>query len=201
MTGQEMFAATPGEIATFVREQMLGLVVSSVGEETLTTPLPLLTETDATGTVTSFLGHFALSNPQVELIRRQPRALILFQGPHAYIRPGWVSRPGWAPTWNYVLAQFEVSLALLPQANDDAIRALVTALEGDAPESWRVEQVGQRYASMVRRVIAFRAAVISSRARFKLGQDESDETFMQIVAALGDGPLARMMRLRRELPR
>ncbi len=201
MTAQDLFEATASEIAAFAREQMLALVVSSSGNETLTTPLPLLTETDATGAATSFLGHFALSNPQVELVRRQPRALVLFQGPHAYIRPGWVSRPGWAPTWNYMLAQFEVEISLLPQASDEAIRALVTALEGDDPDSWRVEQVGKRYASMVQRVIAFRAAVIGSRGRFKLGQDETDETFAQIVTALGDAPLAAMMRRRRELPR
>jgi transcriptional regulator len=198
---QDLFEASASEIAAFTREQMLGLVVSSADGETLTTPLPLLTETDATGAVTSFLGHFALSNSQVELIRRQPRALILFQGPHGYIRPGWVSRPGWAPTWNYMLAQFEVQIALLPAASDAAIRALVTALEGDGPDSWRVEQVGQRYASMVQRVIAFRAAVLAGRGRFKLGQDESEVTFTEIVAALGDTPLADAMRRRGRLPR
>jgi len=201
MTGQDLFEASASEIAAFVREQKLALVVSSAGDEALTTPLPLLTQTDASGAVTSFLGHFALSNPQVELVRREPRALILFQGPHAYIRPGWVSRPGWAPTWNYMLAQFQVRISLLPQANDEAIRALVTALEGDAPDSWRVERVGQRYASMVQRVVAFRAEVLSSRGRFKLGQDEADDTFAQIVAALGDDPLADRMRQRRKLPR
>lgn len=201
MSGQDLFEASASEIAAFVREQKLALVVSSAGCDTRVTPLPLLTETDASGAVSSFFGHFALSNPQVELIRRQPRAVILFQGPHAYIRPAWVSRPGWAPTWNYVLAQFEVEISLLPQANDEAIRALVTALEGDGPDSWRVEQVGARYASMVQRVIAFRARVGGSRGRFKLGQDETDETFAEIVAALGDVPLAGMMRRRRELPR
>lgn len=201
MSGQDLFEATAPEIATFVREQILALVVSCDEEGALTTPLPLLSETDATGAVTSFLGHFALANPQVEIVRRHPRALILFQGPHAYIRPGWISRPGWAPTWNYMLAQFEVQISLMPQANDEAIRALVAALEGGAPDSWRVEQVGKRYSSMLQRVIAFRAMVLSTRGRFKLGQDETDESFAEIVAALGDNPLAVMMRRRRELPR
>lgn len=194
MTTNDLFAATSAEIADFVREQKLALVVTSDGDETLTTPLPLLGETDESGAVTSFLGHFALSNPQVELIRRQPRALVLFQGPHAYVRPGWISQPGWAPTWNYVLAQFEVEISLLPQANDAAIRALVRALEGDAPDSWRVEQVGKRYPSMLQRVIAFRTKVLKTRGRFKLGQDESDRSFTEILAALGDVPLAGMMR-------
>jgi transcriptional regulator len=201
MSERDPFEASPSEIAAFVREQVLALVVSCAGSEVLTTPLPLLCDSDATGAVTSFLGHFALANPQVELVRRQPRALILFQGPHAYIRPGWVSRPRWAPTWNYMLAQFEVEISLMPEANDAAIRALVTALEGAAPDSWRVEQVGKRYPSMLRHVVAFRAAVSSSRGRFKLGQDETDESFREIVAALGDAPLAGMMRRRRKLPR
>lgn len=196
MTSNDLFAATPFEIAEFVREQKLALIVTSHGDETRTTPLPLLGETDESGAVVSFLGHFALSNPQVELIRRQPRALMIFLGPHAYIRPGWISQPGWAPTWNYVLAQFEVEISLLPQANDEAIRALVTALEGDAPDSWRVERVGKRYHSMLQRVIAFRAKVLKTRGRFKLGQDESDKSFAEILAALGDVPLASMMRRR-----
>ena len=194
MTAPDLFEASAADIAAFVREQMLALVVTSAGNDTLTTPLPLLADTDPTGAVTAFLGHFAASNPQVELVRRQARAVVLFLGPHAYIRPGWISRPGWAPTWNYMLAQFEVEISLLPQANDEAIRALVTALEGDGPNSWRVDQVGQRYAAMVQRVVAFRAAVVSSRGRFKLGQDETDATFAQIIAALGESPLAGMMR-------
>ena len=200
MSGPDLFEPTATEIAAFVRDQILALVVSCGGDRALTTPLPLLGETDATGAVTSFLGHFALANPQVELVRRHPRALVLFQGPHAYIRPGWISRPGWAPTWNYMLAQFEVEISLMPQANDEAIRALVTTLEGDAPDSWRVERVGKRYSSMLQRVVAFRAAVLSSRGRFKLGQDESDESFAEIVTALGESPLAGMMRRRRRLP-
>lgn len=201
MGTQDPFEASALEIATFVGEQKLALVVSGDGNEVLTTPLPLLAETDATGAVKSFLGHFALANPQVELIRRQSRALVLFQGPHAYIRPGWISQPGWAPTWNYMLAQFQVEISLMPEANDEAIRALVTALEGDEPDSWRVERVGKRYSSMLQRIIAFRASVTRARGRFKLGQDESDKSFAEILAALGDAPLGSMMRRQRKTAR
>lgn len=194
MSKVDLFEGSPVDIAWFVREHILGLVISSKDQEVLTTPLPLLSDVDENGAVCAFLGHFALSNRQVELIRHQPRALIVFQGPHAYIRPGWISQLGWAPTWNYALAQFEVDISLLPDESDSAIRTLVSALEGESPDSWRVERVGARYDSMVKRVIAFRANVVSGRGRFKLGQDESDKTFQEILSALGDAPLASLMR-------
>ena len=194
MSKVDLFEGNPADIAWFVREHILGLVISTKDHETLTTPLPLLSEVDENGAVRSFLGHFALSNRQVELIRHQPRALIVFQGPHAYIRPGWISQVGWAPTWNYALAQFEVDISLLPTESDSAIRTLVSTLEGESSDSWRVESVGVRYDSMVKRVIAFRANVVSSRGRFKLGQDESDQTFQEILSALGEEPIASLMR-------
>jgi transcriptional regulator len=198
-TGQDPFAASPREIAAFTREQMLGLVISCGPERSFTTPLPLLTAVDEHGAVTEFLGHFALSNPQVNFIRLNPRAIIVFQGPHAYIRPAWISKLGWAPTWNYLLAQFDVEITLLPDEAATAIEALVAAMEGDGPGAWGVEQVGPRYAGMVRRVIAFRARVLRASGRFKLGQDETDESFEEIVMALGDAPLAQSMRRRRDM--
>ena len=53
--------------------------------------------------------------------------------------------------------------------------------------------MGPRYATMEPRIIAFRATVRATHARFKLGQDEQPDTFQEIVGGLGDIPLARWM--------
>src|ERR1700674_99054 len=74
------------------------------------TPLPLLAETNLAGRISALFGHFAVSNPQVGLLRAAPQATILFTGPHGYISPELVTQPGWAPTWNYVTAQFDVEV-------------------------------------------------------------------------------------------
>ena len=186
--------ASAADLLAFVRNQLLALVVSDGPQGHLTTPLPLLAQTDDTGAIVEFFGHFALANPQVAVVRENPRALILFQGPHAYVPPAWVSAERWAPTWNYAMAQFEVEIRLLPEENDRAIAELLAAVEGNGPSAWTVEAMGDRYAKMLPHIIAFRARVTGVSAKFKLGQDESDETFEEIVAALGDGPLARLMR-------
>ena len=184
----------PGDVADLVRDQTLALVVSRTAGRFFATPLPLLVETDGAGTVTALVGHFARANPHAAAAQADPEALILLLGPHGYIAPGWVSQPAWAPTWNYALASFEARLEFLPDHADQAIRDLTAAMEGDGPDAWRVDSLGERYEKLLPHVIAFRAHVTATTAKFKLGQDESAQSFSEILQALGDTPLARLMK-------
>lgn len=158
------------------------------------TPLPLLGETDAQGRIVSLLGHFALSNPHVTMLRASPQATILFTGPHGYISPEAVSRPGWAPTWNYAIAQFDVDIEFLPQENDTALERLVTKMEADRREPWTISRMGERYAKMAQRILAFRGHVRTARGRFKLGQDETPQTLAEILTEVNDAALVRWMK-------
>lgn len=191
MTASRYAPGRPGDVADFVRDQMLGLMVSGGPGDHAVTPLPLLPTVDAAGEVTEFFGHFARSNPQIATLQAEPRALILYQGPHAYIPPAWVSKPQWAPTWNYALAQFEVEVRFLPEENHRSILDLVAALEGGA---WTVEQMGERFERMLPHILAFRARVTRQTTKFKLGQDETPQSFDEILEHLGDAPVAAMMR-------
>lgn len=184
----------PDDVARLIGDVVLGVVTTCDADGFIATPLPLLAETDELGTVRAIVGHFARSNPQVARAQASPRALISFMGPHGYIAPAMVSKPGWAPTWNYRFAQFEVEIELQPEQNDSAIRALVAAMEGTGADAWTVEAMGERYHRMVEHVVAFRATVIRSSARFKLGQDEDSQSFGEILQALENTPLAAAMR-------
>lgn len=183
----------PEDVADLVRSQTLALVVTRTAGRFFATPLPLLVETDEAGAVTALVGHFARANPHAAAAQADPEALILLLGPHGYIAPGWVSQPAWAPTWNYALASFETRLEFLPDHADQAIRDLTTAMEGDGPDAWQVDSLGERYGKLLPHVIAFRAHVTRATAKFKLGQDETAQSFSEILSALGDTPLARLM--------
>ena len=186
------------EVAQFVRTEMLGLVTTHDEQGFVTTPLPLLAELDDTGRVHTFIGHFALANPHVARAQMSPRAQIAFLGAHGYISPTVVSAPGWGPTWNYRFVQFGVDLQFEPERNREAIVELVGALEGTDEHAWTVEQMGARFEGMAKRVVAFRAVVVSQTAQFKLGQDENPETFLEIVKAQGSSPLAEAMIAQRQ---
>jgi transcriptional regulator len=143
--------------------------------------------------VEALFGHFALRNPQVALLRRQPEAMILFQGPNAYVPARLVSNPTWGPTWNYAVIRFDVTIELGPAETEAAVERLAAALEADQAEPWTPARMGARRAELVKHIIAFRAHVTAAYPRFKLGQDETPETFGEIVAGLDDRALAGWM--------
>ena len=178
------------DLLRLIEEYPFVWVVSEGGA----TPLPLLAETDANGQVSALFGHFALSNPQVAQLRAAPRARVLFSGPDGYISPELVSQPGWAPTWNYSTAQFDVEIEFRPDENAAALERLVTRMERDRRDPWTIARMGGRYTTMVRKIIAFRAHVRTQSGRFKLGQDETPATLSEILSGLDDVALIRWMK-------
>jgi len=132
------------------------------------------------------LGHFARSNDHVAFLKRIPRAAMLVLGPHGYISPSWMNDRTQAPTWNYASAQFLVEVEFFedPQQIEAHLHDLVAAMEAGRPRRWSVEEMGRRYQSLSQRVIGFRANVRAIRAKFKLGQDERDDVFRDIIADL-----------------
>lgn len=156
------------------------------------TPLPLLAETNEKGAIVALLGHFALRNPQINALQKDPRALILFNGPHQYISPTHVSNPSWGPTWNYAVVRYEVDIDFVPLENEAALHLLVGHLEKEG--GWSISEMGDRYDELADHIIAFRAHVRSCQATFKLGQDENPETVTEIIKGLEDHLLAQWMK-------
>lgn len=193
MTANLFVPREKADVAALVEAYPLCWVVSAGLDEQGATPLPLLVERNADGGIAALFGHFALSNPQVDLLRQTPRAMILAMGPNGYIAPRLVSNPTWGPTWNYAVARFDVEVAFVPDENDAALRRLVAFVERDAAEPWTVKRMGPRYADLSRYIIAFRATVLAEHPRFKLGQDENQATRAEIVDGLGDRRLADWM--------
>lgn len=181
------------DVRELIAAYPLAWVVSMGEAGRAATPLPLLTETDADGSITALFGHFARSNPHVALLERQPEAMILFEGPQGYIAPRLVSNPTWGPTWNYAVARFDVEVAFVPEETGAAVERLAASLERDRPDPWTPTRMGARYVELAKRIVAFRARVTAAYPRFKLGQDEAPQTFDEIVAGLDDAALAAWM--------
>lgn len=161
-----------------------------VSRQFYSSPLPLIAGTDADGALVSLLGHCGRRNPLVADFRADPRGLVLFNGPQGYVSPELLSKPDWAPTWNYAVLRFTVDVEFVEDATDEAVKRLVFAMEGDR---WSTDRVGPRYEAMLDQIIAFRAHVVSAEHSFKLGQDESAEGFAEIVAGHRDRTLAAWM--------
>lgn len=176
---------SPADIDRLIATHPFALVISSAAGTPLATPLPLLLERDANGEM-SLLGHMPRAHPHTDLLRRQPRALAVFLGAHGYISPSWLTDRTQAPTWNFETAHLEIDVEFdeRPEATEAALTQLVEHMERGRPNAWSIADMGARYASLAPAVVAFRARVITTYAKFKLGQNERHDDRVQILTGL-----------------
>lgn len=182
------FGAVDGDdLARLIESHPLAWVVSATPERFRSTLLPLrILERDADGGISRLRGHFARSNPHVAALKADPRATALFLGAHAYVSPSWMRDRSQAPTWNYVSAQFQLELSFhdQPDRAEAALRDLVEGMEAGRPGRWRIEEMGRRYTGLARGVVAFDAEVLRAEPKYKLGQDEREDVYMDIISGL-----------------
>jgi transcriptional regulator len=198
----DLFAPTSEEqVLRLVREHPLAWVVSVDDGEFRATPLPLRPRVGGEGCIEALEGHMARSNPLHAALQREARALILFSGPQGYISPSWMSDRTWAPTWNYAVVQFLVTIAFdeTPARLDAHLSDLVSAMERGRPRAWHPSEMGARYETLKRRIVPFEAKVLEQLAKFKLGQDERDTVFAEITEALGRSGSDALLTWMREL--
>ncbi len=180
------------DVVDLVREYPMAWLVSS-GPAFAATPLPLLPDVDDEGRLVGLTGHMARSNPHAAFLREQPRAHVLFQGAHGYISPSWFRDRSRAPTWNYAVLRIAADVVFDSEGVDPALGRLVETMEKDRPGAWSPAEMGPRYERLRRGVVAFQARVVSLDGRFKLGQDEPDEVYEDIMSEVAGSDLGRWM--------
>ena len=180
----------PGDIADLVTHYPFGWIVGGGA-----TALPFRPILDDTGALVGLHGHFARSNPQLAALQAQPEALILILGPHGYISPSWMNDRTQAPTWNYAGAAFRCSLRFIddPAETLALLGDLIGAMEAGRPQAWSLAEMGPRAQSLSRGIVAFKAEILDRQAAFKMGQDERDDVYGDILRGLTDSALIAAM--------
>ena len=178
-------------LAAMMRTARLATLVTATAEGLLATPLPLLLD-EGEGPHGVLYGHIARANPQW----RTPivgEALVLFQGPDAYVSPGWYAAKAEhgkvVPTWNY-----EAVHAYGPvEFFDDPTRLLrvVTALtehhEGNRPDAWKVTDAPPAYIdAQLRGIVGVRLAIARIEGKRKLSQNRSAADRAGVAAGLAE---------------
>ncbi len=141
---------------------------------------------DCDGQPQRLLGHFGRNNPQVRALAQAPQATILLLGPHGYISPSWFEDRTQAPTWNYAWTVFDVEVELRDTPSDThaLLGGLIGQVEDGRPAQWQTIDMGERYERLAAGVVGFHAHIKSVRSKFKLGQDERDDVFADILRGL-----------------
>lgn len=131
--------------------------------------------------------------------------LVVFQGPHGYISPGWYGDVQAVPTWNYTAVHLSgVPEILSDQENLEVLDRLVARFEGRMPEPrlmWERPNDDAFVNRLAAGTVGFRLVPTKVVAKRKLSQNKPADTVQAIISELeGEGPYAQL-ELAREMRR
>lgn len=189
------FAETRPEVLhAALRDHPLGLLITQDAEHTLeVNPIPFLLDA-ARGPHGTLRGHVARANPVWREARRDAETVVVFQGPQAYVSPGWYATKAETgkvvPTWNYVTVVARGALRVI----DDRgwLRGLVGELterhEAAQARPWQVSDAPPDYIdTMLKAIVGIEIELVSLQGKWKVSQNRPAKDREGVAEALRDG--------------
>ncbi|MEQ8309381.1 MAG: FMN-binding negative transcriptional regulator [Sphingopyxis sp.] len=128
-------------------------------------------------------------------------ALVVVQGPDAYVSASWYADADQVPTWNYVAVEMEGVATKLDEAGLvtqlDALSAIHEARVGADPPWTRGKMNPALFGRMTGAITGFEMRISAWRPTIKLSQNKSADERGRVIAGVeanGHGALAQLMR-------
>ena len=188
-----------------MRAHPLGLLVTngSAGLEANLIPFVLDAITGEHGTLR---GHLARPNPQWQQLDPAAEALVVFQGPEAYVTPSWYAAKAESgkvvPTWNYAVVQVHGRIRTTddPRWLRAQIEALTDQQEDRRARPWHVSDAPASYVEgQIRGIVGIEIAISRIEGKWKASQNRPAQDQPNIVAGLnaeGATTMANIVRQR-----
>jgi transcriptional regulator len=155
----------------------LGTLITMTADGLNANHIPLMVDASR-GEFGTLRGHVARSNPVWQTFQADVDALVVFQGPDAYISPSWY--PGKkehgkvVPTWNYAVVHAAGTLVI----RDDAawMRAFLNGItdhfESQKSAPWKMSDAPEDYLqTMMRMVVGIEIPIKTLTGKWKVSQN------------------------------
>ncbi|PIA73926.1 FMN-binding negative transcriptional regulator [Ectopseudomonas toyotomiensis] len=172
-------------------------IVTSTGAQGLqASHLPLLLE-PGEGEFGTLYGHFARANPHWRDLADGAEALVVFNGPDAYVHPGWYPAKAEhgkvVPTWNYIAvhAWGQAEVFDEPERLLELVSRLSERHERGRAQPWAVSDAPRDYIdSMLRAIVGFALPIRRIEGKWKLSQNRSasDQAGVRTGLATSNNP-------------
>jgi len=183
------FAAGPDAIQDLLARPAAANLVTMTAQGLVATLLPFVFD-PSVGELGALQGHLARNNPQWS----EPgtgEALVLIQGPDAYISPSWYAAKAQhgrvVPTWNYSTAHVYGHLRVHddPAWLADQVRRLTELHEAQSDQPWAVDDAPEPFiAGQLRAIVGIELVITRIEAKQKLSQNRPDADIDGVVAGL-----------------
>lgn len=182
-------------LLAWLAEHPFVTVAAALEGRPLVAHAPVVVRQLASGLVLDF--HLSRGNALSPFIAAGFDAVMAALGPDAYVSPDWYANGGQVPTWNYVAVEAEGAVAPLDEAQTIALLDDLSAQEearlAPKPVWTRAKMVPGRFEAMLKGIVGARLTVTRLEGTWKLSQNKSAADRAGVIAALADGPVARLM--------
>ncbi|MCU1513720.1 MAG: transcriptional regulator, partial [Microbacteriaceae bacterium] len=118
----------------------------------------------------------------------QHEIMVIVQGPHGYISPGWYEDGEFVPTWNHITAHlYGTPQILSDEENFRVLADLVDFFEERMPQPVSLEIDEQDARHIATGTVGLRLRVTRFDARAKLSQNKTPEVVGRIIEQLEHG--------------
>jgi transcriptional regulator len=152
--------------------------------------------------------HLARANPLWKLLSKPRQALAIFQGPQAYVRPGFYptkkEHGKVVPTWAYVSIHARGLAQVMPDMPTllRHVRDISDMMETGQSEPWSVDDApGDFIEKLARGIVGFTLPINGIEGVWKLNQHRSEEDRLGMIQGMekrrdaDSHEIARIMRL------
>lgn len=189
----------PEEIKRLIRENPWATIVSHTAKGLVASHYPVILEENAEGI--SIVSHVGRPDEQLHELG-QHEVLVIIQGPHGYISPGWYDSGDFVPTWNHVTAHLYGTPELLSDAeNFRVLGELVDHFEDRMPHPVHLDVDETAARQIAKGTVGLRLVVTRFDARLKLSQNKSPEVIDRVIDELQAGENYSNPELAREMRR
>jgi transcriptional regulator len=180
------FEETRAEVLqALMRRHSFGTIVSHGAGGLVATHLPLLLDAES-GPHGTLMGHMARANPHWHHFQEAGEALVIFQGPHAYVSPSWYETDPSLPTWNYVAIHVygRPSLIESDERLYGLLEALVGTYEAGRERPWDLASREEFVRRQMKAIVGFEIPIARLEGKLKLSQNRSPADREGAVAGL-----------------
>jgi transcriptional regulator len=188
----------PEEVKRLIRENPWATLVSATSTGVVASHYPIMVE-DADEL--SIVTHVGRPDDRLHELGDH-ELLVIVQGPHGYISPGWYEPGDIVPTWNHVTAHlYGVPEILSDEENYRVLERLVDHFEERMPHPVSLDQDEAAARRIAQGTVGVRLVVTRFDARAKLSQNKKDHVVKNVVDQLQAGENYSSPELAREMRR
>jgi transcriptional regulator len=181
------------EIRRLVEQNPWVTIVSSTDDGLVASHYAVLLDPDREDL--TIVGHVGKPDDLIHGLGER-EILVVVQGPHGYISPGWYGDTQSVPTWNFVSAHLSgVPELLSPEENLAVLERLVARFESGLPQPrlmWAPPNDPEFVRRLEKGTVGFRLTPTRVVGKRKLSQNKTDDVVENVIVELeaGSSPYA-----------